>query len=76
MMENENLENIEMFAHFIFFYSLLISFKKFSCNFNEDILCLTSVFVGSVTGFGSAAGSGVDSRIGILSNFLLKIICF
>ena len=59
-----------MFAHFIFFYSLLISFKKFSCNFNEDILCLAFVFVGSV------AGSGVDLGIESLSKFLLKIICF
>ena len=65
-----------MFAHFIFFYSLLISFKKFSCNFNEDILCLAFVFVGSVAGIGSVAGSGVDLGIGSLSKFLLKIICF
>ena len=35
---------------------------------------------GSAAGFsgasGSVAGSGVDSRVAILSKFLLEIICF
>ena len=66
---------------FIFFSSFLISFKHFSRNFNKDVLRLVSTFVASVafvafvTGsfaiFGSVAGSGTGSRVGILSKFFI-----
>ena len=78
------------------FSSFLVSLKTFSRNFNEDILRLVFTFVafaavvgsvatsGSIAGSfpisGSLFGSGVGSRVGILSiffignNLLLKIL--
>ena len=44
----------------------IISFINSCCNFNLDFLCLV----------GSIATSGVGSCVGILSNFLLEIICY
>ena len=61
---------------FIIFSSFLISFKKFSRNFNEDILRLVFAcfaYVGSAATFGvsSAVTSSVVSRVGILSRFFI-----
>ena len=63
------------------FSSLLISFKKFSRNFNEDVLHLVVAFVGSIatfgigfvaiSGVGSVATSDVGSGVGILSKFVI-----
>ena len=66
------------------FSSLLISFKKFSRNFNEDVLCLLFTFVAfvrsiatfgigfvAISGVGSVATSDVGSGVGILSKFVI-----
>ena len=64
--------------------SLLISFEKFSRNFNEDVLCLFFAFVAfvgsiatfgigsvAISGVGSVATSDVGSGVGILSKFVI-----
>ena len=82
---------IKKFTKYLLIYicfSFSISFKIFPHNFNEDILRLVFAFflfvffstsdsvAGSFDTSGSVAGSGVGSRVGILSKFLLEIICF
>ena len=68
-------------SSFIFFSSFLISFEKFSCHFNGDILNLIFDFAsGSVANSGSVAGSGVGScvenfsKLFIGNNLLLKLL--
>ena len=66
---------------FISFSSAIISFINSCWNFDLNYLCLVGVdSVDSVASFGvvsigsaacAAAGSGVGSRVGILSTFLL-----
>ena len=56
---------------YIYIFSFLISFKKFSHNFNEDISRLLFAFVGSVAGSGSVVGFVVSTRVGILSKFFI-----
>ena len=78
---------IKKFIKYLLIYtfsSFLISLKKFSHNFNEEILHLVFALVagsgsfatsGSVTGSfvtsGSVAGSGVGSCVVILSKFFI-----
>ena len=62
---------IKNICSFIFFCSFLISFKKILRNFNEDILRLVFAFHAFVAIVGSVAGSGVGSRVGILSKFFI-----
>ena len=60
-----------------FFSSFWISFKKFSRNFNEDILRLVLAFIAFV---GSVATSGVGSSVRVISkifignNLLFKVV--
>ena len=57
-----------------FFSSFLISFKKFSRNFNDYILhlaCASFAFLGFFATSGFAAGSGVVLRVEILSKLFL-----
>ena len=57
-----------------FFSSFLISFKKFSRNFNDYILhlvCAFFAFLGFFATSGFAAGSGVVLRVEILSKLFL-----
>ena len=60
------LKQFQNIWSFISFSSAVISFINSCCNFDLDLLCLV----------GCVAGSGVRSRVGILSKFLLEIICF
>ena len=56
----------------------MISFKNFSCNFNEDIFRLVFslvafvAFIGFVATSDSVASSGVGTRVVILYKFLIE----
>ena len=68
---------IKKFIKYLLIYtfsSFLISLKKFSHNFNEEILHLVFALVagsGSFATSGSVAGSGVGSCVVILSKFFI-----
>ena len=59
---------IKKFMKYLLIYifsSFLISFKNFSCNFNEDIFRLVFAFVGFIAFIGSVATSGSVAGSGI-----------